>query len=296
MSNKKVSKKKEKNKASSYREIKFDAPITIKACNGLIMCDGSMHRDDFISLTNKTFYQNMKSKDYITEDSNGFCTKTDKLEKDYSKQHGKTSFGGSGCNEGHKRASSLTATFVPESILLRGNFKNGTQMTQSHIAEAKTNDYKNKKEELKKLNSDRKSEIQENYKTAMANPSLSKNEKILIERNYKKDMDDINKREKVVNKKSRSVSPPDIQITGTKNELYETIDNLSEYKDTLSDRLRNYWEPVIEQMYEYVRTSTEVIIDLNLEYLTPNYKQEQVIAKQNWGYMHDTKVFCLKTD
>lgn len=284
-------------KKSSYQEIEFVPSNTNlrNVCERLRASDGALTKEDIIKVSNRTFFQSLKYYGFIEEKTKGIYTYTKPLEKkynneitkllekDYNNKKGNYSFGGSNSGDEHKKTLSNIISCIPDSVFLKGNYKNGCLMTSEQKVEKHKDYYKESIEKLKESNAEKIKVIESNYQAAMRDLSLSEYEKSRIQSNYQKEMNYLKTREKTLNDNKRGVSPVDAQVKMDKSEFYEFYSNIKNYIETIEDRsIREQLTETFLREERYVQTtSSEEIVTINLEVTTGSYKLYELIAKQN---------------
>ena len=288
--------KAKKEKASSYRPTNFSMKNTslLTVANGFILAEGKLSRDNICSMGSKTLFGQLKNDGYIKETKEqGIFKVTDKFEREFSKLTGKKIvYGGSGAGEQHSKTISDLVSIVPKSALINNEYKNGQQLITENRQNKKTPEFKQRVYEMKQEVYRAQRESEQAYKNIMSDSSISAADKTKAEIEYLNQKDSLEMKEKVLNDNKRGVSSPDMQIQLSRNEAQEYIENLREFsrQEEYCDR-REQWEETINRMEAYAQGSPEMVLTINLEVVSTNYRTIDIQAKENWSIVYNEPVF-----
>ena len=284
-------------KTSSYRPTNFSMKNTslLSVGNAFILAEGKLSRDNIVDLSSKTLFGQLKTDNLIKEtNEQGIYEVTAKFKSEFSSLTGDSrSYGGSGAGEIHSGTVSNLTAAIPKDALINGDYKNGNQLLTENRQNKKTPEFKDKINELKQevYASQRQNEI--DYRASMSNPSLSDVERTKAEIDYFYKKDDLEMKENVLNDK-RNVSSPDMEISLTRSQAYEYIENLRELKEEYS-KYNDEWEETISQMESYITVTEEEIITFDIEVIDSNYTRNQIQAKEYYSRVYEKPVFYFKT-
>lgn len=284
-------------KTSSYRPTNFSMKNTslLSVGNAFILAEGKLSRDNIVDLSSKTLFGQLKTDNLIKEtNEQGIYEVTSKFKSEFSRLTGDSrSYGGSGAGEIHSGTVSNLTAAIPKDALINGDYKNGNQLLTENRQNKKTPEFKDKINELKQevYAAQRQNEI--DYRASMSNPSLSDVERTKAEIDYFYKKDDLEMKENVLNDK-RNVSSPDMEISLTRSQAYEYIENLRELKEEYS-KYNDEWEETISQMESYITVTEEEIITFDIEVIDSNYTRNQIQAKEYYSRVYEKPVFYFKT-
>lgn len=284
-------------KTSSYRPTNFSMKNTslLSVGNAFILAEGKLSRDNIVDLSSKTLFGQLKTDNLIKEtNEQGIYEVTAKFKSEFSSLTGDSrSYGGSGAGEIHSGTVSNLTAAIPKDALINGDYKNGNQLLTENRQNKKTPEFKDKINELKQevYAAQRQNEI--DYRASMSNPSLSDVERTKAEIDYFYKKDDLEMKENVLNDK-RNVSSPDMEISLTRSQAYEYIENLRELKEEYS-KYNDEWEETISQMESYITVTEEEIITFDIEVIDSNYTRNQIQAKEYYSRVYEKPVFYFKT-
>lgn len=284
-------------KTSSYRPTNFSMKNTslLSVGNAFILAEGKLSRDNIVDLSSKTLFGQLKTDNLIKEtNEQGIYEVTAKFKSEFSSLTGDSrSYGGSGAGEIHSGTVSNLTAAIPKDALINGDYKNGNQLLTENKQNKKTPEFKDKINELKQevYAAQRQNEI--DYRASMSNPSLSDVERTKAEIDYFYKKDDLEMKENVLNDK-RNVSSPDMEISLTRSQAYEYIENLRELKEEYS-KYNDEWEETISQMESYITVTEEEIITFDIEVIDSNYTRNQIQAKEYYSRVYEKPVFYFKT-
>lgn len=284
-------------KTTSYRPTNFSMKNTslLSVGNAFILAEGKLSRDNIVDLSSKTLFGQLKTDNLIKEtNEQGIYEVTSKFKSEFSSLTGDSrSYGGSGAGEIHSGTVSNLTAAIPKDALINGDYKNGNQLLTENRQNKKTPEFKDKINELKQevYAAQRQNEI--DYRASMSNPSLSDVERTKAEIDYFYKKDDLEMKENVLNDK-RNVSSPDMEISLTRSQAYEYIENLRELKEEYS-KYNDEWEETISQMESYITVTEEEIITFDIEVIDSNYTRNQIQAKEYYSRVYEKPVFYFKT-
>ena len=284
-------------KTSSYRPTNFSMKnmSLLSVGNAFILAEGKLSRDNIVDLSSKTLFGQLKTDNLIKEtNEQGIYEVTAKFKSEFSSLTGDSrSYGGSGAGEIHSGTVSNLTAAIPKDALINGDYKNGNQLLTENRQNKKTPEFKDKINELKQevYAAQRQNEI--DYRASMSNPSLSDVERTKAEIDYFYKKDDLEMKENVLNDK-RNVSSPDMEISLTRSQAYEYIENLRELKEEYS-KYNDEWEETISQMESYITVTEEEIITFDIEVIDSNYTRNQIQAKEYYSRVYEKPVFYFKT-
>ena len=290
-------KAKAKGKSDSYRPTNFSTKNTslLKVGYGSMLADGKLSRDNIIEMGSKTLFGQLKNDGFIKETSEkGVFKTTDKFQKQFSSLIGESkNFGGSTSGEVHQRLVSDIVSKIPESALLRNDFKNGNQLSTENRQNKKTPEFQSKLNELKQ---DVYAQQRANEQSRIDAERLSGTQKVQALINYQDKKSELEMREKVLNDNKRGISAPDFQFTLTKSEVNEFIDNLRE----LEQREEYYsqkeqWEESIARLQQYVMEQTTETVEIYTEVIDSNYRTRDILSKEYYSQVYNTPVFMFET-
>lgn len=284
-------------KTTSYRPTNFSMKNTslLSVGNAFILAEGKLSRDNIVDLSSKTLFGQLKTDNLIKEtNEQGIYEVTSKFKSEFSRLTGDSrSYGGSGAGEIHSGTVSNLTAAIPKDALINGDYKNGNQLLTENRQNKKTPEFKDKINELKQevYAAQRQNEI--DYRASMSNPSLSDVERTKAEIDYFYKKDDLEMKENVLNDK-RNISSPDMEISLTRSQAYEYIENLRELKEEYS-KYNDEWEETISQMESYITVTEEEIITFDIEVIDSNYTRNQIQAKEYYSRVYEKPVFYFKT-
>lgn len=284
-------------KTTSYRPTNFSMKNTslLSVGNAFILAEGKLSRDNIVDLSSKTLFGQLKTDNLIKEtNEQGIYEVTSKFKSEFSSLTGDSrSYGGSGAGEIHSGTVSNLTAAIPKDALINGDYKNGNQLLTENRQNKKTPEFKDKINELKQevYAAQRQNEI--DYRASMSNPSLSDVERTKAEIDYFYKKDDLEMKENVLNDK-RNISSPDMEISLTRSQAYEYIENLRELKEEYS-KYNDEWEETISQMESYITVTEEEIITFDIEVIDSNYTRNQIQAKEYYSRVYEKPVFYFKT-
>lgn len=284
-------------KTSSYRPTNFSMKnmSLLSVGNAFILAEGKLSRDNIVDLSSKTLFGQLKTDNLIKEtNEQGIYEVTAKFKSEFSSLTGDSrSYGGSGAGEIHSGTVSNLTAAIPKDALINGDYKNGNQLLTENRQNKKTPEFKDKINELKQevYAAQRQNEI--DYRASMSNSSLSDVERTKAEIDYFYKKDDLEMKENVLNDK-RNVSSPDMEISLTRSQAYEYIENLRELKEEYS-KYNDEWEETISQMESYITVTEEEIITFDIEVIDSNYTRNQIQAKEYYSRVYEKPVFYFKT-
>lgn len=286
-------------KASSYRPTNFSMKNTslLSVGNAFILAEGKLSRDNIIDLSSKTLLGQLKADNLIIETKQqGIYEVTEKFKSEFSKLTGDSrSYGGSGAGEIHSGTVSNLTAAIPRDALINSNYKNGNQLLTENRQNKKTPEFKSKINEIKQEVYAAQRQNEQDYKASMSDSSLSDIERTKAEIDYFYKKDELEMQEKVLNDK-RNVSSPDMEISLTKAQAYEYIDNLRELKEQEEySKYNTEWEETISQMESYIETVEEEIITFDIEVIDSNYTRNQIQSKEFYSRVYERPVFYFKT-
>lgn len=286
-------------KASSYRPTNFSSKNTSLLRFGYcsMLADGKLSKENIIDLSSKTFLGQLKNDKYIEESSSGMYQTTAKFKREFSKMIGsETNFGGSTSGESHQKLVSDICSKIPENSLIRGEFKNGNQLSTENGSYKKTPEYKGKLNDLKQSVYAAQRENKENYINDLNRTGLSKEDKIRIEDNYLTNKKDLELKEKTLNDNKRGVSAPDFQFSLTKSNANEFIESIRELEEKEEySKYKEQWEETLSQMQDYISSCETQVIEICTEILDSNYTRTQILSKEFYSVIYEKPVFFFRT-
>ena len=286
-------------KNSSYRPTNFSMKNTslLRFGYSTMLADGKLSRENIIAVGSKTLFGQLKNDGYIKESSEkGVFKTTDKFKSEFSKLIGDSrNFGGSTSGEQHQKLVGDIVTKIPESSLLRGDFKNGNQLAAENRPNKKTPEFKGKVMELKQEISSAWKQNEQDYKAAMSDSSLSDVERTKAEIDYFYKKDELEMQEKVLDDK-RGISAPDFQFMLTKAEANEFVENLRELGASEEySKYQEQWEEQVTRMESYISSCETEIIEICTEIIDSNYSRNQIQSKEFYSRVYEKPVFYFHT-
>lgn len=285
-----------KEKASSYRPTNFSMKNTslLATGNAFILAEGKLSRDNICSLGSKTLFGQLKNDGYIKETKEqGIYKATDKFEREFSKLTGdKFSFGGSGAGEQHSKTISNLVSIVPKDALINNGYKNGQQLITENRQNKKTPEFKERVYEMKQEVYAAQRKLEQDYKNTLSDSRIPEADKTKAGIDYLYQKEQLQMQERVLNDNKRGISSPDMQITLSRSEAEEYIDNLRELsRQEEYSRHSEQWEETINRMQSYIQSSPEMVLTINLEVVSTNYRTIDIQAKENWSIVYNEPVF-----
>ena len=283
---------------SSYRPVNFSKKNNslIRFGQAAMLSSGILSRENIIDLSNKTLFGQLKNEEYIQETSEkGVFRTTEKFEKKWSEYTGDVRmFGGTTSGEQHQRLVSDIVSKVPDSTLFSGSFKNGNVIATETKQYKETTAYKNDLNMLRKQVTNELRDLESDYQSKMDSTSNSL-EKASIKAEYLEQKGVLTMHDQVLHSK-KPISAPDFQISINTSECESFFNAIRELEqDEHYSRYKDQWEDNIDKMQEYVSSSEEDVVTLNIEVIDRNYSARDIYQKEVWGCLNSQPVFYLRT-
>lgn len=296
----KSSSKAESKKTTSYRPTNFSTKNTslLRVGYSSMLADGKLSRENIIELGSKTLFGQLKNDGLIKETSEkGVFQTTEKFKNQFSEMIGDSrNFGGSTSGELHQRLVSDIVTKIPESSLLRGDFKNGNQLATENRQNKKTSEFRAKVYELKQEVAAALEKATTEYQAVIGREGVSDLDRTKAELDYFHRKDELEMQQRVLEDSKRGISAPDFQFTLTKAEANEFIESLRELEEREEySKHREQWEESIAKMESYVSSCEAEIIEIYTEIIDSNYSRNQIQSKEFYSRVYEKPVFYFST-
>lgn len=263
--------KKTKPHKSDRNRVNFNNPKTKLIVSTLALSENRATKPELISLGNKDIFYSLKNSGFITEKEKGVFCGTAKLHNYLKKTEGKQF--ASSSSSVHSQAVRNSLKHIPQSVLVNGRYKTGTDINFQNRRIAKSSDYRMKVDVIRnELKSElTKAELERNR------PCSTEEEHLRRALQYKAQKESILSR---MDWLDQGCLTPDYQITLTQHQLNEYIANLANYREMLSVDSKAYevYGNSIDKLKSIPAFESNVTI--SVEIITNHYGERELFRHQ----------------
>lgn len=290
--------KKHKSKQNSKNtknrnKVNFSNKKTQAVISHLQLGENRISKAEILSLANKDILYQLKNSGYIKEQSKGHFIGTAKLHN-YVKRTEQTSFSSSK-SERHAQKIRDSLKIVPKSVIERKHFQTATDI-EKHFNQKvyKSPQYQKRLSDLKsscqkKLHHTERKHQQFLHSSSSHSSTMRYQEKIDYYKEKERHLAEL----KVCNEE-RPFLLPDYSLRMNRDELNEYIENLTDYRDSLSKSSKAY--KLCDESLETLKTisaGVQTEITISVEIVSPYYSRQQMIEHTNYSILSDTPQIFL---
>ena len=280
-------------KKQNRNKVNFSNKKTQAVISHLQLGENRISKAEILSLANKDILYQLKNSGYIKEQSKGQFIGTAKL-RNYVKRTEQTSFSSSK-SQHHSQQLRNSLHLVPKSVIERKHFQTASDI-ENHFNQKvyKSPQYQKRLSDLKsscqkKLHHTEQKHQQFLHSSASHSSTTRYQEKI----DYYKEKELYLAELKVCNEE-RPFLLPDYSLRMNRDELNEYIQNLTDYRDSLSESSKAY--KLCDESLETLKTisaGVQTEITISVEIVSPYYSRQQMIEHTNYSILSDTPQIFL---
>lgn len=275
---------KSKRKKGKVQSLNFRNPKQRDVINLFAVSEGRVSRQDILRTGNKEIMYRMIQLGFIKETikGSGIYKATPKLKSFTLDTTGKSY--NNGCSNKHSRIMSKVATTViPKSVLTEGRFA-GQNEIKSRMENFKASSQYSKG--LQKI----RNKVKNNYSSCQKRYESSTSYQQRLD--SRKDLNSAEMRLNVINSDNPSFTP-DIEITISRAEAEELLQNIREIADS-SDGREHSFMMKNEEKLERLLGTTDQTFTIGCEIVTENYGNEELFRHQVYEILTGEQVlyFC----
>lgn len=265
--------KKTKPHKSDRNRVNFNNPKTKLIVSTLALSENRATKPELLSLGNKDIFYQLKNSGFISEKENekGMFCGTAKLHKHLKETEGKQF--ASSSSAVHSQVVRNSLKHLPQSVLVNGSYKTGTDINFQIRRIAKSSDYRMKVDVIRnELKSElTKAELERNR------PCSTEEEHLRRELQYKAQKESILS---CMDWLEQGCLTPDYQITLTQHQLNEYISNLANYREMLPEDSKAYevYGISIDKLKSIPAFESNVTI--SVEIITNHYGERELFRHQ----------------
>ena len=253
-------------------------------CATLALGENRMTRDQFDEICTKDNYYALVHSTYIKEED-GIITSTSKLRREIEERYD-TRFSTS-CSDEHSRlVTDSIQKLIPQSVLTTFNFRTAADIERDFTREENLEDsnYKEKLERIRNEFYEEQERAREAYERALQE-SRTEQERAMQELEYARSQEESLVRAHAL-ELDRPFLFPDYEISVTRSELDEIIENLRTEETNQEDRTKELYQEAIEKLENI--PSFEGRINISVEIATDSYRNTEFVMHAIYEEVTDT--------
>lgn len=272
-------------KSNNRYKVNFQSIRVQTVVNYLQLAENKMSREDFIKMGTRDIFYQLKKNNYIQESGKGIFQATKKLRDKVEKQTG--SQFGKGSSVQHSKKILEVSKCIPKEIIQNRQFKTGTEIEKKFNQFKSSEEYNHRIELMQKNYIDKIESLNKRHFFVQNSNIVSEREKLQENIGFHSTLYGLERSMDIL--KDNPCSIPDYTFTATREQAEQFIENLKDW----GANTHTNTDSAISTIKQILETSTEQVLELQIEIITNNYGQVDMERHYNYETVTNTKVIYI---